>query len=69
MTVQMLELSNWVCWPEGIGWANQDYYLIGDVMTYIRLRRRVEWEVEHGITGEIQEQRTGDNPVLRMDNL
>lgn len=69
--MQMLELSNWVCWPESGGWSSQDAYLIGDVLTFLRVRRRIEWEVENGVPpeGYQQEQKTGNNPVLRMDTL
>lgn len=51
MTVRILENSNWVCWPEGNGWANEDAFLINDVLTYLRLRRRTRWEVKHNYVG------------------
>lgn len=43
---QLLEISNWVCWPDPGGWANQDAYLVEDIWTYFNLKARLRYEVE-----------------------
>jgi len=45
--VSFLRASSWNCWPESGGWAEQDARLVEDVLTYIQLEQRVQWEVEH----------------------
>lgn len=68
-TVAILEASSWVCWPDGFGgWADQDAFLIDDVMLYLKLRRRAKWETEHGITDMTEEQHA-DLPTMRLDDL
>jgi hypothetical protein len=44
LTVTMLKASNFVCWPEAGGMWDQDSNLIRDVLTYLSLERRVEFE-------------------------
>lgn len=43
-----LRASSWTCWPEGGGWAEQDAFLVDDVLTYLQVERRAAWEIEHG---------------------
>lgn len=47
MAASLLVFSNWQCWPESGGWAEQDEYLVRDVKEWFRQRRRAEWEVKH----------------------
>lgn len=44
--VTILEASRWSAWPEQGGVLDQDAFLLQDVMTYLALRRRIEWEVK-----------------------
>lgn len=62
-TVGFLRLSNYQCWPEIGGWAEQDSALIDDVMVYLSLDRRVAWEVEHNITTSDQESKIPEDAV------
>lgn len=64
-TVHFLEASSWVCWPDSGGWASQDTYLVKDVMLYLRLRRRMRWEVKHGINSRYEES-ADDAPKINL---
>ena len=46
--LDILELSNFVTWPEAGGLNHQDSFLIDDVLTLSRLKRRIRWEIENG---------------------
>lgn len=37
-------------WPESGGWMDQDGYLLDDIHEYVKIERRVKWEVKHGVT-------------------
>lgn len=43
-----LRVSGWTCWPERGGWAEQDAFLIEDVLIYLQVELRARWEAEHG---------------------
>lgn len=47
MAATLLERSNWQCWPDAGGWADQDKYLVRDVLEWFRQRRRALWEIKH----------------------
>lgn len=64
--VSLLRASQWRCWPDDGGWASQDQSLIDDVMTYLRVERRVRWEVEHGWTNIEQSQGMDAYPHLSL---
>lgn len=67
-TVEILKRSNFQCWPEGPGWANNDDLLVNDVLTWLALERRAEWEVEHGVDEDADIVPTGSRR-FRMDQL
>jgi hypothetical protein len=46
-TAMLLKLSDFVCWPESGGWADQDDFLVDDVMRWFGLRARVMWELKY----------------------
>lgn len=50
--MELLKLSNFQCWPEGKGWANEDDLLVTDVLTWLAVERRAEWEAQYGIEDE-----------------
>lgn len=68
MAVEMLRLSNWMSWPAPGGWADQDQRLFEDVMTYLRLEKRLSWEVKHGVVTDFEEQKA-DMRTLTMGEL
>lgn len=43
----LLKLSNFSSWPESGGWADQDDFLVADVMRWFHLRSRVMWEMKY----------------------
>lgn len=59
MAAQMLEVSNWVSWPESGGWTDQDSFLVRDVLTYFDLQARIEYEVEQGVPAPDDPRREG----------
>jgi hypothetical protein len=63
--VEFLEASSWVCWPELGGWADQDANLVQDVKRYLRMRRRMRWEVKHGINSRYEES-VDDAPKITL---
>lgn len=46
---EILERSNWVCWPDGGSWRDQESAWIDDILLYFKLRRRAVYEAEKGI--------------------
>lgn len=45
--IDILRRSNFVCWPESGGWAEQDELLVNDVMIYLALEAQMEWEARY----------------------
>lgn len=66
--VRYLLLSDWTCWPEAGGWAEQDRFLIEDVFTFLAIRRRLTWEVKHGVNTDY-EPLPEDMKVWRLEDL
>ncbi len=48
LVVALLKRSNFTFWPEAGGFNDQDMDLVEDVMVYLALERRAEWDKEHG---------------------
>jgi hypothetical protein len=44
----LLKLSNFTCWPESGGWADQDAFLVDDVMRWLNIRARFMWKLKYG---------------------
>lgn len=44
LTVTVLKASNFTAWPEAGGVWDQDSRIIRDVLTYLALERRIEFE-------------------------
>lgn len=66
--VDILERSNFQCWPEAGGWAVQDDLLVQDVLTWLALERRMEWEAENGFSDDADIV-PSDARRFRMDQL
>lgn len=44
MAVTVLKASNYTCWPEAGGMLDQDSRMIADMLQFLSLERRVEYE-------------------------
>lgn len=66
MAHTILELSQWACWPDAGGWADQDAALVDDITTYAKLKRRIEWEVENKVDGKGHQPLPEDIPKERF---
>lgn len=44
LTVTVLKASNFTAWPDAGGVWDQDSFVIRDVLTYLALERRIEFE-------------------------
>jgi len=54
--------------PEAGGWTDQDELLLDDIMTFLDVRNRLEWEVDHGSNSDNTPNET-DRPTLKMSDL
>jgi len=68
--VQMavLFLDRWGVLPDGGGWSDQDSALIDDILTYQKLKDRIEWEAEHEVNTDYGDVET-DVPTMRLEEI
>lgn len=63
-----LERSHWQCWPEAGGWAEQDSFLVEDVLAFLALRARLAWEVKHLMDSDYEVVESDIKP-MRFEDL
>lgn len=64
----VLFLDRWGCLPDSGGWADQDDALINDIMTYLTVRDRIAWEVEHEVDADYGAVET-ETSAVRLEDI
>lgn len=67
MAVTVLKASNYTCWPEAGGMLDQDSRMISDMLQFLSIERRVEYE-QKALDASIEGKRD-DNPDIVTEDF